>query len=431
MNLSPLTPQASVVIVGAGQAGAMAAAALRDGGFAGRIVLVGHEPHRPYERPPLSKAVLCEADEPRLDVLPDAAFDERGIEWLGGVAATGLAPERCELMLSDGRRLGYDRCLLATGGQARGLPALPPGTPNVHYLRSLDDARALRARLVPGVRVAVVGGGFLGLELASSARARGADVALLESAPRLLERFVPPEVSAWLAERARALGIALHLGASLSSSEARAGAADPIVLHTAAGARLAADLAIVAIGLTPSVELAQAAGLRLDPVNGGISVDAHGQTSCAGIYAAGDCASQFRDIAGATLRLESWQNANEQGRAAAAAMLGLPPPPPAYPWFWTDQLGCNVQMLGLPAADLNYQLRGDPLADPCKAIWLGHRDGVPVHGIAINAGGDLRVLRPLFEQRAAIDLSGFGDHERPLRGWVKALQAQPGAATSR
>lgn len=448
----PPAADAPIVIVGAGQAGAMAAAALRDGGFAGRIVLIGSEPHRPYERPPLSKAVLCEPQEPRLDVLPDDAFATRGIEWLGGVAVTELRPQQRELLLSDGRRLIYDRCLLATGGQARALPALAPGRPGVHYLRSLDDARALRGRLAPGVRVAVIGGGFLGLELASSARARGAEVELIESAPRLLERFVPPEVSDWLAARARALGIGLHLGTALAAvgvdgtheasappapdvhdtsgirdtsdthgDPARAAAA--IVLHTTTGARLPADVVIVSIGLVPSVELAQAAGLALDAGNGGIAVDEGGQTSCAGVYAAGDCASQYRALAGAALRLESWQNANEQARAAAASMLGLPLPAPAYPWFWTDQLGCNIQMLGLPAPGLTYALRGDPQAEPCKALWIGHRDGVPVHGIAINAGGDLRVLRPLFEQRLRVDVAAFADQSQPLRAWMKAQQA--------
>lgn len=421
---------APIVIVGAGQAGAMAAAALRDGGFAGRIVLIGSEPHRPYERPPLSKAVLCEPQEPRLDVLADDAFATRGIEWLGGVTVTELRPQQRELLLSDGRCLAYDRCLLATGGQARVLSALLPEQPGVHYLRSLDDARALRSRLVPGARVVVIGGGFLGLELASSARARGAEVELIESAPRLLERFVPPEVSDWLAARARALGIGLHLGMALAAVEVKDSPADPaqpfaaapIALQTTAGTQLSADVVIVSIGLVPSVALAQAAGLALDASNGGIAVDEYGQTSCAGIYAAGDCASQYRELAGAALRLESWQNANEQARAAAAAMLGLPLPTPPYPWFWTDQLGCNIQMLGLPAPGLAYVLRGDPQTEPCKALWIGHRDGVPVHGIAINAGGDLRVLRPLFEQRQRVDVAGFGEPNQPLRAWAKAQQ---------
>ena len=186
---------------------------------------------------------------------------------------------------------------------------------------------------------------------------------------------------------------------------------------------------VVAIGLVPDTHLARAAGLAIDPVNGGIQVDACGRTSHPHVYAAGDCASRHCPVAGGPVRYESWQNANEQARAAAAGMLGQEPPLPPYPWFWTDQFGCNLQMLGLPAADLQYVLRGDPYASDPKAIWLGHRQGIPVHAIAVNAGGDLRQMRALFERGIAMDPAASADPSLPLRGQVKAAQARAAAAS--
>ncbi len=416
----------TIVIVGAGQAGAVAALALRDLGFDGRLLLVGREWHRPYERPPLSKAVLCSEAPPRIDVFPDDALVTRRIEWRAGIAARSLDPAGRRLTLSDGSTLDFDRCLLATGGEARRLPTLP-ASDTVRYLRTLDDATALRQRLTPGARVVVVGGGFLGLELASSARERGAQVDVVEGAARLLDRFVPPAVSDWLADRARQAGIRLHLGAAIDRAPGPAGGNAALALRLPDGDPLAADLVIVAVGLVPSTELARSAGLAIEPANGGIRVDARCMTSADGIFAAGDCASQLRPFAvagtseGLPLRIESWQNANEQGRCAAAGMLGVAPPAPAYPWFWTDQLGVNLQMLGLPAPDLGYTLRGDPAAVAPKAVWLGLRDGVPVHGIAVNAGTDLRMLRVLFERKCRIDPARFRDPATVLRTWVKSI----------
>ena len=408
-----------IVVVGAGQAAARAAHALREAGYGGELVLVGAEAHRPYERPPLSKAVLCQAQEPVLDVLPSAQFDGCGLRFVAGVRAERLDPVGRRIHLSDGRVLAYRQCLLATGGRARTLAALPPGTPRVHYLRSLDDARRLRAVLAPGVRLAVVGGGFLGLEAAASAQAQGAQATVVESAPALLSRFLPADASAWLAQAARTQGVALQLGRTLR--EARADT-NGVQLVLDDGALLQADQLLVAIGLEPHSELARDAGLAIDARNGGIAVDAQCRSSDPHVFAAGDCASQFNPHLGLQLRLESWQNANEQARAAAAGMLGLPTPAAPYPWFWTDQGPHNLQMLGLAAPDLAYVRRGDPAAN-AQALWIGHREGVPVHGIALNAGGELRALRALFDTRTPFDPDAFAAHAGPLRAWVKATQA--------
>ncbi|MCD0503792.1 oxidoreductase C-terminal domain-containing protein, partial [Bordetella petrii] len=196
------------------------------------------------------------------------------------------------------------------------------------------------------------------------------------------------------------------------------------------GTLLHADVLLVAIGLAPSVELARDAGLAIDAATGGILVDAACRSTDPAIYAAGDCASQHRAAWGGSLRLESWQNANEQARIAAAGMLGLPSPEPAYPWFWTDQYGCNVQILGMPQPGLAYTCRGqpDPAADAPRFMWLGQRDGVPVHGIAVNAGGDLRQLRVLFERGLPIDPLRFADPAEALKPLVKACQAAAAGA---
>jgi 3-phenylpropionate/trans-cinnamate dioxygenase ferredoxin reductase subunit len=421
---------ASIVIVGAGQGGAMAAAALRSLGYAGRLTLVGREPHPPYERPPLSKTVLRDAQADAAGAIHPAAFyAEQDIALIQGLEAVAIDRARREVRLANGTALPYDRCLLATGGDARQLPAAPRGTPGVHYVRTLDDARRLRDGLRPGGRVVIVGGGFLGLEVASTALDAGADVAVVETADRLIANALPAPISAWLAARAAAAGVALRLGARIASVALDCAQA-PAGLVLEDGAVLHADAIVVAIGLVPEVGLARAAGLELDPQNGGVRVDAHCRSSDPDILAIGDCASQHRDCLGRHARLESWQNANEQARVAAAAMLGQEPAPAPYPWFWTDQFGCNIQMLGLPAPDLAYVCRGSagPDEPAPKLIWLGHRDGIPVHGVAVNAPGDLRQLRVLFERAVPIDAAGYADESTALKPWIKACQQAAAAA---
>ncbi|CAM3582321.1 NAD(P)/FAD-dependent oxidoreductase [Bordetella pertussis] len=410
----------SIVIVGAGQAGAVAAASLRQLGYRGGLTLVGQEAHPPYERPPLSKAVLQgTATHAEAAVHPAGFYAENDIALLTETAVAALDPAARTVRLADGRTLPYDRCLLATGGHARELPALPRGRAGVHYIRTLDDALDLHAALRPGVRAAVIGGGFLGLEVASTARELGAKVTVIENGSRLLERALPAIVSDWLAERVRASGVDLRLGGAIAAI----GDGPPYAITLADGTQVNADLIVVSIGLAPEVTLARQAGLPLDD-NGGICVDSQARTADPQVYAAGDCASQPRACLGTAARFESWQNANEQARAAAAAMLGLAPAAEPYPWFWTDQYGCNIQILGLPQPGLRYVCRPqtDPQAAP-RVLWIGLRDGVPCHGIAVNAGGDLRQLRVLFERGIPVDPHRLADPAEALKPLVKAWQA--------
>ncbi|MHA7682803.1 NAD(P)/FAD-dependent oxidoreductase [Cupriavidus sp. PET2-C1] len=422
---------APILIIGAGQAGATAAAALRALGHDGGIVMVGGEAHAPYERPPLSKAVLAdEQQDERIGVHAAGFYAEQGIDLRLGTTVTSLDPASATAHCADGQAFAFSRCLLATGGRARTLPALPAGQPRVHYLRSLADARGLRAALRRERAVLVIGGGFLGLETASTARAMGLAVTVVEAAPLLLQRAVPHVFSDWLAQRVRGLGIDLRLGCGIASISP---AVDEVAITLADGTTLRAPLVVVAIGLHPNVSLAETAGLALHPGNGGIQVDAHCRTSAPGVFAAGDCTSQYQPLFGQEMRLESWQNANEQARIAAAAMLGVQTAPAAVPWFWTDQLGCNIQMLGAVDPALRYTLRGSteaPDSDkPPKFLLLGMAGAQLRHAIAVNAGGDLRQLRNLIEQGTACDIRLLCDTALPLKQAAREAAAAGASET--
>lgn len=414
-----MTDEAPFLIIGAGQAGATAAAALRTLGHRGRIVMVGDEPSPPYERPPLTKAVLADAGmDGRLGIHPAGFHEAQAIELRLGVGIASLDAERALAHCSNGQVLPFSRCLIATGGRARTLPSVPPGTPHVHYVRTLADAQALRAAMAGQSALTVLGAGFLGLEAAATARAAGLGVTVIEAAARVLPRAVPPEFSRWLAQRVRGAGVDLRLGRSCVSIAPNA---DGVALRLDDGSTLQAPLLVVAIGQTPEVALAEGCGLALHPHNGGIRIDAQCRTSAPNIYAAGDCASQLQPLVGEEIRLESWQSANEQARLAAAAMLGVPTEAAATPWFWTDQFGCNIQMLGLPTAQTTYQMRGDAAIDGTpKFMLLGlDPDGRLAHAIAVNAGGDLRPLRSLIERRIPCDPARLRDTSIPPRQLVR------------
>lgn len=421
----------TLLIIGAGQAGATAAACLRSFGCEGRIVLVGAEAGRPYERPPLSKGVL--SGDVALDAIgvhPAGFYEEQRIERLTGLAVTDLDVAARQARLADGRRIGYDQCLIATGGRARSLPPLPAGTPRVHYLRSAQDAARLREDLLRHRSLLIVGGGFLGLELASTARGMGLEVRVLESAPRLLARAVPPVFSQWLHQRVRDAGVDLHLEAVVSDLHADG---HGVTAELAGHGPLRADLVAVAAGQEPDVDLARRAGICLHPGNHGIRTDGRCATSAPHVFAAGDCASQFHPYLGAELRLESWQSANEQARIAAAAMAGLSAPPLSAPWFWSDQFGCNLQMLGMPVPGLTYRCRraADDGAQVPRFLLMGASDaGQILHAIAVNAGGDLRALKPLVDAAAACDPVALCDTGTPLRQQVRALLQTPTSANS-
>lgn len=327
----------AVVIVGAGECGTRAALALRETGFDGDVTLIGAERHVPYERPPLSKdAILSEVPTPKPIAGADRLAENR-IDFRPGVAATAIDREARVVALSDGRRLRYDRLLLATGARPRTLPVPGGNGPNVVTLRGLDDAARIRAALGPGRRLAVIGGGFIGLELAASARRLGTDVTVIEALPRLLGRGVPEEIASLLAARHTSEGVRLLLGARITAiSEAG------VVLDDVG--TIPADMVLVGIGAVPETALAAAAGLF---VENGVVVDDRLATTDPAIFAAGDCASFHHPAYARRIRLESWRSAQEQGTLAATTMLDGGGRVSAIPWFWSDQYDLTLQVAGL------------------------------------------------------------------------------------
>lgn len=324
---------AAVIIVGAGHAGGRAALTLREEGYTGRLILIGDEPHLPYERPPLSKGLLQGSmDLAGCSLCDSARLAELGIEHIAGNPVSQLDPQQHRVQLADGQWLDYAGLLLATGGRAR---RLPEDQANVLYLRTHDEALALKSALRPGARLVVVGGGFIGLEVAATARGLGCEVTVLEAGPRLAGRVLPPIISDALLALHRAQGVDVRLNVALESIQA-----DAVLLMD--GARLPCDLVVVGIGMQPNIELAAAAGLDTGQ---GIRVDAQLRTSAPDVYAAGDVC-EFR-VDGEYQRQETWRNAEAQGRHAALNLLGRELPFEAIPGFWSDQYEWGLQTVGV------------------------------------------------------------------------------------
>jgi len=324
---------AALIIVGAGHAGGRAALTLREEGYSGRLILIGDEPHVPYERPPLSKGLLQGSmDLAGCSLCDSARLAELGIEHIAGNPVRQLDPPQHRLQLADGQWLSYAGLLLATGGRAR---RLPQEQANVLYLRTHDEALALKSALRPGARLVIVGGGFIGLEVAATARGLGCEVTVLEAGPRLAGRVLAPVISEALLKLHRQHGVDVRLNVALESIHAEA-------VQLVDGQWLPCDLVVVGIGMQPNIELAVAAGLE---VGQGIRVDTHLRTGVPDIYAAGDVC-EFR-LGGEYQRQETWRNAEAQGRHAALNMLGRDEPFEALPGFWSDQYDWGLQTVGV------------------------------------------------------------------------------------
>ena len=399
---------ATIAIVGAGQAGGWAAQTLRREGFGGRIVLIGDEAHPPHERPPLSKAVLSGAAAPESTrLLKQDAFDALGLDWRPGARVRRIDREHKRLELADGQTVGYDKLILCTGGRARALAV--PGVDDVpvHTLRSIDDALALGPLLTPGRRVVVIGGGWIGLEVAATARMKGAGVTVLESQQRLCERTLPPEMSEHLLALHRSHGTRVRLGTGVSRFGVDADGRSVVMLSD--GQALTYDVIVLGIGLVPNDELARDCGLACD---GGVLVDTRCRTSDPDILAAGDVAVSPNLWAGRSMRLESWQNAQEQGIAAARSALGLDVDYQPLPWFWSDQYDMNLQIFGVPQPGHRVVVRGTPGAASFVIFYL---DGPTVQAaLGPNAAKDLRFARRLIEQRKPVDPDRLADIGVPM-----------------
>ncbi len=343
MPPAPAAVAGRTIIIGAGQAGLQVAVELRQAGYAGAVTLVGEEAAQPYHRPPLSKAYLT--GEKSLDALQmrgQAFYSEQAITFMPGLAATGIDRAARHVVLADGTALTYDHLVLATGAAARPLSCPGHDFVGVMTLRSLDDATALKARLATARHLVVVGGGFIGLEAAASARKLGVAVSVLEMQDRLMARAVGPDVSQHFATVHRSHGVDLRLGQGIAEVVGEAGKA--MAVRTTAGDTLPADIVLAGIGVTPNTALALSAGL---PVSNGIVVDEAQRTSDPRIHALGDvCAFPAPHGAG-LIRLESVQNAVDQAKVVAASITGQPACYRSVPWFWSDQYDLKLQMVGL------------------------------------------------------------------------------------
>lgn len=395
-----------IVIIGAGQAGVQAVATLRGEGFDGAIAMIGDEAYPPYQRPPLSKAYLAGTlERERLFLKPDAFYAEARCELILGVRAVAIDRAARRVSLSDGRALDYDKLLLATGSRVRRIAIPGAELAGVHYLRDIADVDLLRQNFTKGARLAVVGGGYIGLEVAAVAIKHGLEVDMFEALDRVMARAVSPLVSAFYERVHRDAGVRIHLNMGVAAFEGT----DKLTGVRAGGRMHPADLALVGIGVVPNVELATEIGLSCDD---GIVVNSFAETADQAIFAAGDC-TRHVGREGHPIRLESVQNAIDQAKHAALAMLGKHTPYSEVPWFWSDQYDLKLQIAGLAWPTDTIVLRGDPGLRKFATFHL--REGRVAAVEAINAAPEYLVGRKLIAGRVQIPPDRLADLSVPMK----------------
>jgi 3-phenylpropionate/trans-cinnamate dioxygenase ferredoxin reductase subunit len=402
-----------IIVVGASQAGVQIAESLRQEGYDGPVVLIGDEPHPPYQRPPLSKALLTgETTEDRLVLRGRDLLAKRNIELVTGVRVEAIDRTGRRLHLSDGRDLAWRALALATGGRARVLPIPGAALEGVVTLRTIEDSRRIAAGIGAARSVAVVGGGFIGLEIAAAARKAGRPVVVFEALERLLARSSAPFVSDFFRDVHAAAGVDVRLGTQVGAIEGKGGRATAVV--TADGRAHPADLVVVGVGIVPNQELAHACGIACER---GIVVDDCSRTDDPAVTAAGDCTAR-RMPDGALLRLESVQNAIEQGKSAAAALAGKARPFTAAPWFWSDQYDVRLQMAGLSAGHDKIVVRGKPAERRFSVFYFRGERLVAVD--TVNRAPDHIAARKLLDAGRSPTFAQAKDDEFPLGQLLKS-----------
>jgi 3-phenylpropionate/trans-cinnamate dioxygenase ferredoxin reductase component len=404
----------TVVIVGAGQAGASAILELRANKYEGKIILIGDEVHLPYERPPLSKDVILKPEETKIEILSEEKLAELGVQTIRGFAVKKIDADAHQVTLSDGSTIAYDKLLLATGGAARRLPNFDALGKHVYTLRNLEDSQALVPVLQAGRRIILIGGGVIGLELASSARFKECDVTVIEMGPMVMGRSSPRVLSEFLLAQQQLAGVDVRLSTSIADCKLDG---EEIVVTLGDGEELRADAVVYGIGIVPNAQLAIDAGLDVDFA---IKVNENCQTSHPDIYAAGDVATQLREC-GNHRRVETWENANLQAGVFARHIMNVEHPVVNPAWFWTDQLNINYQFVGDMAAN-EWIVRGEinpELRQESSFVLFGVTDGIIVGGITVNAAKEMRHLKKLISKNAAFEADKYLDLSQDLRKLVK------------
>jgi 3-phenylpropionate/trans-cinnamate dioxygenase ferredoxin reductase subunit len=402
-----MSSEQTFVVAGAGMAGGKAAETLREEGFEGRVVLVGAEHERPYERPPLSKDYLRgEVGREKVYLREPGFYDDNRIELRLGRTATGLDPSRRELTLDDGERLGYDALLIATGAEPRRLPIPGADLDGVLYLRTVGDSDALRERLDRGGAMVVVGAGWIGAEVAASARQRGLEVTVLDPLTVPLERVLGREMGAVYRDIHTDHGVRMLMGTGVEAIE---GATSAERVRTSDGREIDCDVVVVGVGVLPRTDLAGQAGLAVED---GIVVDEHLRTDAPGVFAAGDVASAMHPFYGERIRVEHWANALEQGPAAARNMLGRSAAYDRLPYFFSDQYEVGMEYCGFARTWDRVVVRGDPASREFIAFWLvGDR---VVAGMNVNVWDVTDHIQRLIRERTAVDDRRLADPAVPL-----------------
>ena len=401
------------IIVGASLAGAKAAEELRTQGFDGRVVLVGSEPDRPYERPPLTKDYLRgESEREKAYVHEQSFYAEHEIELLTDTTVTAIDPGGSLVRLADDRELAYDRLLLTTGAEPRRITIPGADLDGVHYLRTLADCDLLRERLDAGGRVVVVGCGWIGSEFAASARQRGLEVTVVDPLALPNERIFGREIGTFYRDVHAAHGVQLLLGEGVESFRGDGAVRE---VHTAGGRAIECDFVVVGIGVVPRAALAGDAGLDVD---NGILVDEKLQTSAPNVFAAGDVANAQHPFFGQRIRVEHWSNALNQGPAAARAMLGEAVSYDRIPYFFSDQYDVGMEYSGFAPEWDEVVVRGDRAGGEFIAFWLG--DGRVLAGMNINVWDVNEHVQAIIRSRQPVDVAALTDPETPLESLIGA-----------
>jgi 3-phenylpropionate/trans-cinnamate dioxygenase ferredoxin reductase subunit len=396
----------NIVIIGAGQAGQQAVQSLRSEGFKGAITLVGDEAYPPYQRPPLSKAYLLGTFErPRLFLKPDSFYEEAGCELLLSTSAKAIHRANRTVELTDGRLLAYDKLLLTTGARVRKLRCPGADLAGIHYLKTIADVDGLQSVFQSGKRIAIVGGGYIGLEVAAVGAKRGLDVTVFEAMDRLMARAVSPQLSAFYAAEHEKAGVTLKLRTGVEGFEGEG----KVQRIKAGGQTYEADIVLVGIGVVPCDELAVHAGLASED---GIVVDQNARTGDPHIWSAGDC-TRHVGREGHSIRLECVQNAIDQAKHAALAMVGKAKTYSEVPWFWSDQYDLKLQIAGLARPTDTLVQRGDPASRKFAVFHL--RDGVVAAVEAVNAAPEYLVGKKMIADGKTIAAETLADMSIPMK----------------